>query len=213
MQRRRRNHQPLNVPEEPRTESVADEFELSRRRPSRTSAQSKTRKNKLQIKPQTVVVAAVAILWAIGTFSTPNKSTSGAENQPVFDTQSVDSTTTFAPVPTSAPHLYDNAEIRAVHNGTGTSVLGYFSLVRAPYAACTDEALADWYFNHVSTNTYNWCMILYSDRADNSGVYATQGMVQKDVSFVPDSFDQYSLGESSNAIVYIPTEENTLQPL
>lgn len=208
MQRRRRNPQPINIPEEP------DEFELSRRKPSRKTVQNKARKKKTRIKPRTIAVAAVVILWAIGTFSsTPDASTSSTENQSVFYTQIIDSTPTFAPVPTSAPHLYDNAEIRPVHNGTGTSVLGYFSLVRAPYAACTDEALADWYFNHVSTSNYNWCMILYSDRADNSGVYAISGMVQKDVSFMPDNFNQYSLGDSSNAIVYIPTEENSLQSL
>ena len=91
MQRRRRNPQPINIPEEP------DEFELSRRRPSRKTVQNKARKKKTRIKPRTIAVAAVVILWAIGTFSsTPDASTSSTENQSVFYTQIIDSTPTFA---------------------------------------------------------------------------------------------------------------------
>ena len=56
MQRRRRNPQPINIPEEP------DEFELSRRRPSRKTVQNKAHKKKTRIKPRTIAVAAVVIL-------------------------------------------------------------------------------------------------------------------------------------------------------
>ena len=63
-------------------------------------------------------------------------------------------------------------------------------------------------------NDFNFCMILYSDKDDNSGVYAVNGVVQKDVRFTEDENGDYALRDAdatSHAITYVPAEDNTLK--
>ena len=113
-------------------------------------------------------------------------------------------------------HLYDNAQVRAVMNGLGTEKIGEYSIIEAKSDEVTVEALTDWYFNYVSKNDFNWCIILYSDKDDNSGVYSISGIVQKDVVFTKDENGDYSLSEAdatSHAITYTPTDDNTLKEL
>ena len=54
-------------------------------------------------------------------------------------------------------------------------------------------------------------MILYTDKDDNMGVYAIDTMIQKDLMFEQDEYRDYSVGDSSNATVYVPTENDTLK--
>lgn len=161
------------------------------------------------------VVGAAAVLLVAGMLFTPSSeptpnptptATPTVADQPLV-IFGQDQTSTALPTSLPTPHIYDNAEIRDVHNGFGTEVIGKFSLIRAPYAECTDEALEDWYFNHVAPNNFNWCMILYSDKSDDSGVYSSSGFIQKDVTFEPDQFDQYMLGDTSKSIWYVPDND------
>lgn len=108
-------------------------------------------------------------------------------------------------------HIYDKAQVKNVMNGIHTKKLGEYSIIKISSEEVTDEALADWYFNYVDVNDFNWCMILYTDKNDNSGVYAIKGMVIKDLQFEKDEYGDYSTGDSSNATMYAPADDNTLQ--
>ena len=88
-------------------------------------------------------------------------------------------------------------------NGMRTERIGSYSVVFADSTQCTDEALADWYFNHVAKGECNWYMILYTDK-ENMGVYAISSLIQKDVSFEKDQYGDYSLGSTSNCTLYAP---------
>lgn len=106
---------------------------------------------------------------------------------------------------TSEPHIYDNAQIKNVMNGVRTEKIGEYSVIRIDSSAVTDEVLADWYYNYVSVHDFNWSMILYSDKDNNSGVYAISGMVQKNILFIEDEYGDYSAGSSDNSILYLPS--------
>lgn len=110
-----------------------------------------------------------------------------------------------------ATHLYDTVEIKDVINGSRTEKIGEYSIIRVSSTDITEESLTDWYFNYVSKNNYNWCMILYTDKNENIGVYSISGLVQKDVSFEKDKYGDYMLGDSSKSITYIPTNEQKLK--
>ena len=111
-------------------------------------------------------------------------------------------------------HLYDNAQVKDLMNGLGTKIIGEYSIIEANSDEVTVETLTDWYFNYVTKNDYNWCMIVYADKNDNSGVYSISGIVQKDVVFTKNENGDYSLSDinaTSNAITYTPTNDNTLR--
>ena len=108
-------------------------------------------------------------------------------------------------------HIYDNAQVKDVMNGSRTEKIGEYSIIEISSEEVTDEALTDWYFNYVAKNDFNWCMILYTDKDDNVGVYAIDAMIQKDLLFEQDEYGDYSVGDSSNATVYVPTENDTLK--
>lgn len=109
-------------------------------------------------------------------------------------------------------HIYDNAIVKDIMNGTHTEKIGEYSIVEAESDEVTEDAIADWYFNYVEKNDFNWCMILYTDRK-NKGVYAITGIINKDVSFDTDEYGDYSLGDSSKSITYIPAENGALKEL
>ncbi len=116
----------------------------------------------------------------------------------------------------SEAHIYDssdNVEIKDVMNGTRTEKLGEYSIIRISSDEATEEALTDWYFNYVVANDYNWCMVLYTDKDDNMGVYSVNGIVEKDVFFEQDEYGDYSLGDSSQATTYYPTDDGALSAM
>ena len=107
-------------------------------------------------------------------------------------------------------HLYDNAEIRDVLNGYGTEKIGEYSIVRVDSSEITVETLSDWYFNYVEKNDFNWCMILYTDKDDNSGVYAISSMVEENVIFEQDGYGDYSVGSNDYSTIYYPSDNGIL---
>lgn len=102
--------------------------------------------------------------------------------------------------------IYANAEIVDLMNGTGTEKIGTISVVRAEQSACTDEALADWYFNYVKKHSdCNYHIIAYTD-IPRKGVY-TMGkgsieFIQKDVALTEDSDGSFSIGDDAGSTYY-----------
>ena len=91
-------------------------------------------------------------------------------------------------------------------NGTRNKKIGEYSICYVDAKECTKKALEDWYFNYVEKNDFNWCMIIYSDKSGKSGVYAIEGIVQKNCLFDIDEYGDYSLKESKKTITYIPDD-------
>ncbi|MCD7843582.1 MAG: hypothetical protein LUG17_03030 [Clostridiales bacterium] len=108
-------------------------------------------------------------------------------------------------------HIYDDATVKDVMNGTHTEKLGEYSIVYIASDEATVENLTDWYYNYVEVNDYNWCMILYTDSDENKGVYGNTDIVEKDVFFEQDEYGDYSLGDSSQETYYLPID-GTLTP-
>ena len=110
-------------------------------------------------------------------------------------------------------HIYDNAEIRDVMTGSGDKKIGEFSLIEIDSSEVTMDALEDWYFNYVSVNDYNWCMILYTDYDDNTGVYANSaGVILVGITFAveEENPEEYYIGNDENATTYYPNDDGTL---
>ncbi|GLC83032.1 hypothetical protein [Lacrimispora brassicae] len=114
---------------------------------------------------------------------------------------------------TNQSHIYDNAQIKDVMNGSRTERIGEYSIIKISSEDITEENLTDWYFNYVIKNDFNWCMVLYTNKEDNTGIYSISGVVQKDVPFIEDEYGDYSLGDSSKGIVYGPTDKGKLEKL
>lgn len=110
----------------------------------------------------------------------------------------------------SKKHIYDNAIVKNVMNGSRTEKIGEYSIIEIASNQVTEEILADWYFNYVEKNDFNWAMLLYTDK-ENKGVYAITGIINKDVTFDIDKYGDYSVGDLSKCIAYTPDEEGTLK--
>ena len=108
--------------------------------------------------------------------------------------------------------FYDNAEVKDILNSSRTEKIGEYSIVRANSSDVTMEGLADWYFNYVAKNNFSWCMIIYTDRPDNSGIYAAS-FIQNGVTFVQDEYGDYTVSNPFGGVLYVPTERGTLEQL
>ena len=98
-------------------------------------------------------------------------------------------------------HIYDNAQVRDVINGSGTNKLGEYSVIKAASSEITDDVLNDWYFNYVKKNDFNYCVIVYTD-IDGVGVYSSSGMVIKDAGLDVDANGDYSYVSRSDESNY-----------
>lgn len=107
-------------------------------------------------------------------------------------------------------HIYDDAEIVDMMNGSRTEVIGAVSVISALSSDITEEVLTDWYFNYVAETDYNYYLIVYTDIED-TGCYAFTGIVEANVTLEDtDGYGLYSLADDSNATIYAPTDEGTL---
>lgn len=107
---------------------------------------------------------------------------------------------------TSESHIYDNAEVVDLMNGTGTEKIGTITVVKVNQADCTEGALYDWYVNYVKTNSdSNYHVIIYNDVA-NKGVYSNGfGFIQKDITITPDN-GSYMIGDDAGSTYYTVDE-------
>ena len=99
--------------------------------------------------------------------------------------------------------IYENAEILDLMTGDGSKVNGSMSLVKASQADCTEEALADWYFNYVEKHSEcNYHIIVYSDNPEK-GCYANGfGFIQKDISLIQEADGTYYTGDDAGVTYY-----------
>ena len=104
-------------------------------------------------------------------------------------------------------HLYDSAEVRDLMNGSGTEKVGEYAVIKASSSDCTEENLADVYFNYFKANDFNYLVIIYSDKNDNSGVYVNSGYIGVDTSFEEDDKGDYSVKSSENEMIYYPSDD------
>lgn len=105
--------------------------------------------------------------------------------------------------------IYADAEIVDLMSGIGNNKIGTISVTRANQADCTDEAIADWYFNYVQKNSdCNYHIIVYSDNP-TKGVYSLgKGFVQKDVNLIDEKNGTYSIGDDAGSTYYNVDEDN-----
>lgn len=175
-----------------------------------------------------IIFSVISALWFIYCLTHSSDTSSPEQNDQTPTTETVSDTTTeiaSEEITTTEEtttdnnsdgesHIYDKAVIKSVMNDTRTEKLGEYSIITLPSDAITIEDLTDWYFNYVEKNDFKWCMILYSDKDDNSGVYSINGIVEKDVLFSKDEYGDYSLSDAdatTNSITYSPTENGTLE--
>lgn len=101
--------------------------------------------------------------------------------------------------------VYEKAEIKTIKSNNSANGKKYSILV-LDSGACTDEFLEDWYYNYVCDSDYYYYIILYSDKNDNTGCYASKGVVKKDQQFVVNEDGTYVCADSANAVIYYPND-------
>lgn len=101
-----------------------------------------------------------------------------------------------------AAPIYENAELVDIMSGSGKNKVGYYTLVRADKADCTDDALYDWFANYVTHHKdANYHIIAYNDDS-TKGVYSSGfADIQKDITLSLDN-DQYELSGDAGATYY-----------
>lgn len=110
-------------------------------------------------------------------------------------------------------HIYDNAIVKPIINGSRTEKIGEYSIIETDSSLVTEENLTDWYFNYVANSDFNYGIILYTDKNNKEGVYAIEGFVEKNAVFDKDEFGDYYLRDSSQSIIFAPTDEGTLKEI
>jgi len=107
--------------------------------------------------------------------------------------------------------VYTDAEIVDLMNGLGTSKVGTMSVSKADQSDCTEEAIADWFFNYVKKNSdCNYHVIVYNDNPEK-GVYTIGGqfgMIQKDISLTKNGDGTYAVGDDAGSTIYLVNEDN-----
>lgn len=151
-----------------------------------------------------IAITPVAWLFAIILISVGGNgdSSSSTINEPVVDNSSSVETADTTP----ETHLYDNAEVLNMMNGTGTEKIGTVTVIKANQADCTEDALYDWYVNYVKRHSdSNYHVIVYND-IENKGVYSNGlGFIQKDITLTPDN-GTYMIGDDAGSTYYTVDE-------
>ena len=166
------------------------------------------KKCKWDIKVKIGVTVAFWLIFFIigGAGASSDSSSSSTKSESVKDsTIVVESEVTKIPA-SSESHIYDNAEILDMMNGTGTEKIGTVTVVMANQADCTEDALYDWYVNYVKQHSdSNYHVIVYND-VENKGVYSNGlGFIQKDITITPDN-GTYMTGDDAGSTYYTVDE-------
>jgi len=149
-------------------------------------------------------------IWLIGSKGSDKNTTADTTTDatPVVETTVVDEKTTVevkeVPVSTET-HLYDNAEIRDVMNGSRDTKLGEMAVIKADSKDCTEEAIADIYYNFFKKNDFNWITLIYTDKNDNTGIYFNTSIIGVNDQFEVDEYGDYSAVISPDEILYVPS--------
>lgn len=128
-----------------------------------------------------IILIALFVLGLIGNAISPQKSTSYKL--------------------TKETHIYDEAKIKNELSGSGEKI-GKVSVIKAQSKDITDKVLTDWYFNHVEKTDYNYYLIEYTDFNCKKGVWAINGVVEKDCELSPSSTNDGISEKSGVGIIY-----------
>lgn len=105
-------------------------------------------------------------------------------------------------------HIYDNAVVKDVINGTRDKKIGEYSIIESLSDEINETVLTDWYYNYVKQNNYNWCMILFTDTNDGNGTYlgayAIENMVEMNVKYSKNQYGDYSMSDMEGVTIYLP---------
>lgn len=152
----------------------------------------------------------IAVAWIIYLLIGLGGNSSDSSSSTTKDASMVDNTiaveSNIDTTATTESHIYDNAEILDMMNGTGTEKIGTVTVVKANKADCTEDALYDWYVNYVKKNAdSNYHIIVYND-VENKGVYSIGfGLIQKDITITPDN-GTYRIGDDAGSTYYTVDE-------
>lgn len=97
-------------------------------------------------------------------------------------------------------------ELVLVHDETTGEELGYISVMHAPSSIMDDEILAYWYYNLVEPNNYLWCVIVYTDKSDSTGVFAMVNNIEKDIVLRKAADGAWYIADDTKGTFYIPTD-------
>lgn len=154
-----------------------------------------------------VTVAFWLLIFVIGGMGNSDSSSAS-----ITDASAGDNTITVGTAnTTSRAHIYDDAEVLDLMNGTGTEKIGTITVAKANQADCTEDALYDWYVDYVKKNSdSNYHVIVYND-IKNKGVYSNGfGFIQKDIAITSDN-GTYMTGDDVGSTYY--TVDETAQKL
>ena len=168
-------------------------------------------KNSSEQEKATAPISSAPVSSEVDSKVTDNedKSSNDAEisNTGTDESSVIDSSMTTKPDET---HLYDRAVVKPMMNGIRTEKLGEYSIIKADSSECTEEALADWYYNYVAKHDFNYNLIIYTDKDESFGCYALDSLVQKGIGIEVDKYGDYSIGGyPADATTYIPSEDET----
>ncbi len=157
--------------------------------------------NKLNSKARYGIIAAAWIIYLIWMIAG-----NASNNENVDSNSDVHSEVESVPEKsTLESHIYDNAEIRDVMNGTRTEKLGEYAVIKTDSSLCTEDALADLYYNYFEINEFNWITVLYTDKEDNLGIYVNTAVVCVNDKFEEDQYGDYSVITTDDEILYVPS--------
>ena len=117
--------------------------------------------------------------------------------------------------------IYELAEVVDMYNGSGTSVIGYYSLVEIDSTEVEFEDIEEWYSDYVLENSEDitWFAIIYTDteELDSDGnstyeaVYANGTMVVTDVTITKSrsqSHYYYTVSDLTEGTTYYGDEDS-----
>nr|WP_296965356.1 hypothetical protein [uncultured Mediterraneibacter sp.] len=115
----------------------------------------------------------------------------------------------------SEKHIYDTAQIKDVFNGTRDKKIGEYSIIECLSTDVDESVLADWYYNYVIKNNFNWCMILFTDTNSGNdtylGAYAILDDVEYNVKYTKNEYGDYDYSLNiENSTLYLPDGNNGL---
>lgn len=112
--------------------------------------------------------------------------------------------------PPKETHIYDDAKIKNELSGSGEKI-GKVSVIKAQSKDITDKVLTDWYFNHVEKTDYNYYLIEYTDFNCKKGVWAINGLVEKDCDLSPSPTNDGINMKSGDGIIYTPSDNKLIK--
>jgi len=99
-------------------------------------------------------------------------------------------------------------EIKDITKTSSNYVEGQYSVLKIDSTKCDQTFLTNYYYNYVEKHPeLLWNVIYYSDKTDYSGIYVSNGLIEKNVKLDAEG----NLVDSENAIVYKGKGDNSLE--